>query len=131
LKLEAIFALIIVGAIFFYSLPSFASNFINADMRVQIPQQYFQLFDYLNTQPEDLRVANLPINSPYGWVYYNWGYQGAGFLYFGIKQPLLDRDFDRWSPYNESYYREMSYAIYKNDQNLLKNVINKYQIGFI
>jgi hypothetical protein len=131
LKLEAIFAAIVVLLIIFYSLPSFSGNFINADMRVKIPNSYFQLFDYLNTQPETLRVANLPINSPWGWVYYNWGYQGAGFLYFGIKQPLLDRDFDRWSPYNESYYREMSYAIYKNDETLLKNVIRKYQIGFI
>jgi hypothetical protein len=130
-KFELIFAVVIAVLIFSYSLPSFAGNFINTAMRVQIPNQYFQLFDYLNKQPDTLRVANLPINSPYGWVYYNWGYQGAGFLYFGVKQPLLDRDFDRWSPYNESYYREMSYAIYKEDPSLLKNVINKYQIGFI
>lgn len=130
-RLESIFAIIVVVLIFGYSLPSFAGNFINTAMRVQIPTQYFQLFDYLNTQPDTLRVANLPINSPYGWVYYNWGYQGAGFLYFGIKQPLLDRDFDRWSPYNESYYREMSYAIYKEDPSLLKNVIEKYKIGFM
>jgi hypothetical protein len=130
-KLEPIFAVIFALLIIFYSFPSFAGNFINTAMRVQIPNQYFQLFDYLNQQPETLRVANLPINSPYGWVYYNWGYQGAGFLYFGIKQPLLDRDFDRWSPYNESYYREMSYAIYKGDGGLLQSVIKKYQIGFI
>lgn len=131
LRFEAVFAVIIAILIIFYSLPSFAGNFINTSMRIKIPESYFQLFDYLNTQPETLRVANLPINSPYGWVYYNWGYQGAGFLYFGIKQPLLDRDFDRWNPYNESYYREMSYAIYKNDASLLKSAIEKYQIGFM
>ncbi|HEX7543048.1 MAG TPA: hypothetical protein VF385_03130, partial [Patescibacteria group bacterium] len=135
-KFEAVFALIIVLLIGFYSVPSFTGNFINKFMRVEIPKYYFDTFSYLDTQSETARVANLPIHSPWGWVYYNWysdkpSYQGAGFLYFGIKQPLLDRDFDRWSPYNESYYREMSYAIYKKDSNLLKNVINKYKIGFI
>lgn len=117
--------------LFYYNLPSFNGNFINKLMRVEIPGYYFELFDYLKTQDKSVKVANLPINSPYGWVYYDWGFQGAGFLYFGIKQPLLDRDFDRWSPYNESYYREMSYAIYKKDISLLKNVITKYDLGFI
>lgn len=142
-NLKAISILIISVLIVYYSLPSFFGNFINYNMKVKIPNYYFQLFDYLNTQSSFVRVANLPINSPWGWVYYNWNpiqnlghvnspsYQGAGFLYFGIKQPLLDRDFDRWSPYNESYYREMSYAIYKNDEKILSNVIKKYNIGFI
>lgn len=43
----------------------------------------------------------------------------------------MDRDFDRWSPYNESYYREMSYAIYSENKDLLTKVLNKYKIGFI
>lgn len=150
-QLDKIFLGITAVLIIIYSLPTFSGNFINYYMRVKIPDQYFQLFDYLNTQPADMRVANFPIESPWGWVYYDWstingeqqaqvgsgqkppppGYQGAGFLYFGIKQPLLDRDFDRWSPYNESYYREISYAVYKQDPNLLANVLRKYKIGFL
>lgn len=139
----ALFTIAVIVIIIGYNFPSFQGNFINKAMRVEIPKNYFRLFDYFNKQPSDTKVANLPINSPYGWVYYDWypstssgqvykpSFQGAGFLYFGIKQPLLDRDFDRWSPYNESYYREMSYAIYKKDVRLLTNVINKYNIGFI
>lgn len=135
-NLNLVFAIIISILIIFYSLPSFSGNFINYYMRINIPNEYFKVFNYLKTQPDSVKVANLPIQSPWGWVYYDWynnkpSYQGAGFLYFGIKQPLLDRDFDRWSPYNESYYREMSYAIYKEDKSLLTNVINKYKIGFI
>jgi len=130
------FALVFVLLIFYYMLPAFSGNFINSFMRINIPNDYFNLFSYLKSQPDTIRVSNLPIQSPWGWVYYNWytdkpSYQGAGFLYFGIKQPLLDRDFDRWSPYNESYYREMSYAIYSGNATLLKDVINKYKIGII
>ena len=129
----------VIGAVLLiltYNLPSFGGNLINKYMKIDLPNNYFELFDYLKTQKNDLKVANLPINSQWGWVYYNWSenkpdFQGAGFLYFGIDKPLLDRDFDRWSPYNESYYREMSYALYKEDVPLLRKVIEKYKIGFI
>jgi hypothetical protein len=136
IKIEFGFVAVLVLLMSYYMLPGFSGNFINKYMRVEIPNEYFNLFSYLNTQPDSVRVANLPAQSPWGWVYYNWykdkpSYQGAGFLYFGIKQPLLDRDFDRWSPYNESYYREMSYALYSGNKTLLSNVINKYRIGII
>lgn len=147
---EFIFAFITVILIFYYMLPAISGNFINSYMRIDIPKDYFNLFSYMKNEPDSIRVSNLPIQSPWGWVYYDWSgqsdnnetrpdarklgnpsYQGAGFLYFGVKQPLLDRDFDRWSPYNESYYREMSYAIYSKNVKLLSNVINKYKIGII
>lgn len=133
---EFIFAGATAILILYYMLPAFSGNFVNSFMRIDIPKDYFNLFSYLKNEPDSIRVANLPIQSPWGWVYYDWdqstpSYQGAGFLYFGIKQPLLDRDFDRWSPYNESYYREMSYAIYTQNAKLLVNVINKYKIGVV
>lgn len=136
IKLTSLFTLAIFILIIYYCLPAFSGNFINPKMRINIPNSYFELFNYLKEKPENLRVANLPIQSQWGWVYYQWpdnkpSFQGAGFLYFGIKQPLLDRDFDRWSPFNESYYREMSYAIYKEDPKLLANVVKKYKIGII
>lgn len=128
--------ILIASLLVIYNLPSFNGNFINKQMRIDIPKAYFELFDYLKKEKSDAKVANLPIHSPWGWVYYNWyqdkpSFQGAGFLYFGIKQPLLDRDFDRWSPYNESYYRQMSYALYNEDTKLVAELINKYNIGFI
>ncbi len=100
-------------------------------MRISIPKDYFEMFDWFKNQDETARVANLPIHSVWGWKYYGWGFQGADFLQFGIKQPLLDRDFDRWSPYNEQYYREMAQAIYSQDQNKLNNVLTKYDIAYI
>lgn len=142
-KIEITTTIIISLALIFYALPSFGGNLINKAVRVEIPQSYIELFDYLKSQPADAKVANLPVNSQWGWVYYDWypsenlgqvtkpSFQGAGFLYFGIPQPLLDRDFDRWSPYNESYYREISYAIYKKNTKQLLNVIKKYAVGYI
>lgn len=119
-----------------YMWPAFTGNLIQPLMRINIPKQYFSLYSYMNSQKDSGRAADLPINSFWGWEYYNWygsampSYQGAGFLWFGMKQPLLNRDFDRWSSDNEEYYREMSYAVYTQNQTLLSAVLKKYNIQY-
>ena len=131
------YLLICLFLIIFYMLPAFEGNLISPYMRVQIPKYYFEMFNWFNSQPSDARIAELPINSFWGWKYYDWygdknpSFQGADFLQFGIRQPLLDHDFDRWSPYNEQYYREMSYAVYSKNPGLLRAVLQKYDIRYI
>jgi hypothetical protein len=114
-----------------YSFPAFKGNLISKYMKVQIPGEYYQMFSWFNKQDPNGRVAELPINSFWGWNYYSWGYQGAGFLWFGIKQPLLDREFDRWNPKNEQYYREMSQAVYSKNGKLFSQVLEKYNIKYV
>lgn len=63
-KLKAIFALIVSVLIIYCSLPSFFGNYINSYMRVRIPASYFQLFNYLNTQPQTARVADCRLSRP-------------------------------------------------------------------
>lgn len=123
--------LITTLALVIFMWPAFEGQFISPTMQVQIPNQYFQLFDWLKTKPADDRVAILPINSMWGWVYYKWGFQGAQFVSFGIKQPLLDRDYDRWNKNNEDYYNQMSYAIYSQNPQLVNNLIQKYHIHYL
>ncbi len=151
---SSIFAVLII----FYMAPSFRGNFISPYMRVKIPEMYFEMFDWFRTKPKDARIANFPIHSIFGWEYYDWSglnpakqdegarlrvkrdrrghevltsFQGAGFAWFGIEQPLLNRDFDRWSTYNERYYKEMSYAIYSQNPSFLKATLEKYNIKYI
>ena len=119
----------ILSAIYF--LPAFRGDLINPLMRVKFDSAYFEMFDYFRGQTEYGRVADLPIHSVYGWSYYNFGYQGAGFLWFGIDKPLLNREFDRWGTKNEDYFNEMSFAIYNDNPKLVENVLNKYQIRWI
>lgn len=128
--------LIFVFLLFYTALPVFQGNLISPYVRIKIPNEYFRMFDWFNNQKDDGKIANLPIQSFWGWEYYKWyqdqpSFQGSGFIWFGIKQPVLNRDFDRWSKYNEQYYREMSYAIYTQDENLFKNVLKKYNIHYI
>ena len=89
-------------------------------MKIQIPDNYFDMSKWLSNQDESARIAKLPLNTYWGWDYNSWGYQGTGFLWFDIKQPILAREFDRWSPYNENFYNEASFAFYTDDKNLLK-----------
>jgi len=130
----AVFALLSCCVVYF-SLPAFRGNLINPAMRVHIPDKYFEMFVYFNQKKEYGRVLHLPIHSFWGWITYSWdggvGYQGAGFLWFGIKQPLIDREFDRWNIANEQPYREISTAIYSEDKELLQKYLEKYKIRWL
>jgi hypothetical protein len=134
IKIRRVFSpvllVIVLVSLIIYMLPAFQGYFIDPSMRTKIPKEYFSMFSWFNQQPQG-RVAELPIQSFWGWQYYSWGYQGAGFLWFGIKQPLLDREFDRWNLYNEQYYREMSQAVYTENESLFKQVVKKYDIQYV
>lgn len=125
------FVAVFLVAFVYYMYPMFDGKLVSKDIRLDIPNYYFSLFDYMNKQPDDRRVATLPIHSFWGWTYYEWGYQGAGFIWFGMKQPVLDRDFDRWNRFNEEYYNEMSNAVYAEDIVEVESVVKKYGIGYV
>ncbi len=124
-----LFTIFFIGQVFFM-LPVLETGYISKTMRVKIPQDYFDLFTYLK-QNSKKRILSLPLHNFAGWQYNNWGYQGAGFLWFGLDQPLLNREFDRWYPYNEQAYREFSYALYSRNANLFAKVLQKYRVGYI
>jgi len=115
----------------YYMLPAFSGYLISPSMKVEFPSEYFQSFNWLNQQKQTGRIALFPIHTFRGWQYYRWNYEGAGFEWFGLNQPLLAREFDRWSPYNENYYWEISHAFYSNNLNLLENVLEKYQVRWL
>ncbi len=129
LNITTSFLFLVFSCVFF--LPAFRGELINPLMRVNFDNAYFEMFDYFKNQPEYGRVADLPIHSVYGWSYYKFGYQGAGFLWFGIDKPLLNREFDRWGVKNEDYYNEMSFGIYNDNPKLVENVLNKYQVRWV
>ncbi|MEW6509275.1 MAG: hypothetical protein AB1432_16205, partial [Bacteroidota bacterium] len=131
-SLIAVMATIIMGgSLVFYGLPMFQGELISKRMLNEIPHEYFEFYKWAETQPEQTRFAVLPVNSFVGWDFNKWGYQGAGFLWFGMSQPLLVRDFDRWSPYNETFYSELSTAVYGNDKEQFINTLKKYDVAFL
>lgn len=113
-----------------YMWPAFTGDFISKKIQVVIPQEYFDMFRWFDNEP-DGRVATFPVNSFWGWVYYKWGFQGAQFISFGIKQPVMDRDYDRWNQDNEEYFRQISYAVYSQNIALMEKVLKKYQINYL
>lgn len=117
--------------LFTYISPAFSGNFIDQNMRVNIPNQYFELFSYLNNQPVDDRIANFPQHTFWGWNYYSWGQRGSGFTWYGIKQPILDRAFDVWEKTSEDYYQDVITALYSQNQEAFNQTIDQYNVGYI
>lgn len=129
--LSVCLTLVLSIGLVYYMFPFFTGNLINSKMRVKIPNQYFELFDFFRKQSKYERIGLLPVNTYTAWSYYNWHYEGAGFLWFGLRQPLLNREFDRWMPFNENFYWEASFAINSKNLSLLEEVLNKYQVNWL
>lgn len=132
-KIKGLFLMIgfLTVWIIFSAGPAFQGVLVHPEVKVNIPSEYFEAFEWFESQPQEARVAKLPMHSFWGWNYHSWGYQGAGFTWFGIKQPTLDREFDRWSPYNETFYNEISSALYNGEQEDFIKVLKKYDVKYL
>jgi hypothetical protein len=113
-----------------YGFPIFQGYLISPIVRKNIPSSYFQFWQYMNQQT-DGRVLVLPLNQSSGWQYYNWEYQGSGFLWFNLNQSLFDRDSDRWSNQNEQSYKEFFYNLYNQNSDNFAKTLAKYQVKYL
>lgn len=114
-----------------FTLPVLKGNLFYTKETITVPKQYLELFAYFKKQDQNTRIADLPQYTFWGWNYYTWGYGGSGFLWYGIKQPILDRAFDVWSGTNENYYWELSDALYSKNLPVFEAVLNKYQVNWL
>lgn len=117
-------------AFVWFGWPAISGYLVSDGVRVKVPATYTKLYDFMNTLPTG-RVANFPQYKYWAWNYHDWGYRGSGFLWYGLKHPILDRAFDVWSGYSESYYLELQYALKQNDAQLLNDVFQKYRVDYI
>jgi hypothetical protein len=120
----------VVAGLVYFMLPAFSGWLIGPNVRKTMPGEYQQMFNWFNSNSYG-RVALLPINSKYGWEYRSWGYEGSGFLTYGISDPVLYRDFDRWSIGNEDFYTQSAFALYANDTQAFVNTLKKYQVKYL
>lgn len=122
---------LVTTSLIFYMLPAFRGDFINDKVRVSFPKEYFLTSEWLNKQKGLGRTAIFPEESYWAWHYYNWNYEGAGFWWFLLNKPILDREMGRWMPQNENYYWEVSYALYSKNLPLLEKVLEKYDVSWL
>ena len=124
-------ALLIIGVSLFMVLPVWQGKLISDRVRVKTPVAYSKTFDWFNYQSSGERVAFFPAFDKWGWNYHDWGYSGSGFIWYGIKNPILDRAFNVWSQYNEGFYGEMAKAVIDNDRMVFNKTVDKYQIRYL
>lgn len=127
-KVHIINSSLLIVAIVAICLPFFRGELIAENVQQEIPQEYYQLAEYMKEKDADERILMLPIESYIGWRYYEWGYRGSGFLWYGIEQPIIDRAFDVWNPSNEDLYFELFQAFYTEDRDEVKKLLNRYNI---
>ena len=117
------------GILIYYNKPMFEGQLISSLVRTNLPNEYYEFFDYFSDK--NGRIAKFPIYTIWGWEYHDWGYEGSGFIPFGLKNPTLDRDFDRWSMGNESFYNQASYYLYNKDLDSFEKILEKFQVKYL
>lgn len=128
---RGILAIVAVGVVI-YPFKSWIikGNLMSEAVVTRMPSEYARLFEATSLM-KDGRMMAMPMPSMWGWEYSDWGYQGANFTQFGISEPLLIRDFDRWSPYNESFYSQLSTVLYGGDKEGIRRVIRQYDVQYV
>lgn len=124
--------------IFSVAEPSFWGNFLSDKLVAQYPPAYQELFSYMKGRNEYERVLEMPYTSHEGWVLHNWptatqnqGYQGIGFVFFGIPQSYLTPDFARWNAANDYFYQELQYAVNTKNATRLAHIAEKYVVPLV
>ena len=128
---KSLITIITLALIFFYSYPSFKGYFISPEMKVKIPNDYFQVMDYLKNEDKSKRIALLPDYTFWGWFFNKWGYNGSGFLWYGIEQPIISRTFDVWNPKSEGYFWEEKQALEAENLSKFEAVLDKYNVDYL
>lgn len=111
--------------------PVLSTGIFSDKVKNRISPHYFELFTFMKNEIKDGRVMYLPAQSFWSWKYHDWGYRGSGFLWYGIEQPILDRAFDVWSPYNETFYNEFSTAMYGGVEEDVATILQKYDVRYV
>ncbi len=122
---------VMLSLIFLYSLPSFTGNLISSEMKVKIPNDYFEVINYFKNEDKNKRIALFPEYTFWGWFFTRWGLNGSGFLWYGIEQPIVSRTFDVWSEKSESYFWEIKTAVESEDLKRFEAVLKKYDINYL
>ena len=126
-----ILAVFIIGVSGYIVWPVFQGSLVFDSMKVEFPDEYRLLYRFFDKENKSGRVVYLPSAWMWGWQVHDWGYSGSGFLWYGIEQPILDRAFDVWSPYNEGFYNEFSDALYREETGRVRRVLDKYDVGYV
>lgn len=131
-QLTYIFTLFTITlSLLIFTSPAFSGQLISSSMKLSIPQEYMETFKFFETQNPNTRIANFPQHTFWGWNFYSWGYRGSGFLWYGLKQPVIDRAFDVWEKTNQNYYEEINTALYSNNLESFEKITEKYAINWI
>ncbi len=122
------FTLIIIATI---SLPALQGYFTSPYLKQEVPGAYLTFFKDMQQKDVAQRVVLFPVQTFWNWQYRNWGQRGSGFSWYGLPQPIMERAFDPWSPYDEQFYNEISFAANTQDDELFGQVLKKYDISYI
>lgn len=129
--LRYIFVGTVISGIVVVSFPIINKKLFAKELQTPIPKEYLEVISFFNKEPKNARIALLPEYTFWGWYKTLWGFNGSGFLWYAIEQPIISRTFDVWSSSSERYYLEIRRSIETKNTQLFFEILKKYRVDYL
>jgi hypothetical protein len=98
---------------------------------VQVPQQYYELGDYLEENDQAGRILYLPTSNNGYFREYDWGFIGSGFLHYIVPNPLMDMSLSIGSDVGEDAMWKLRNIELSHDIEAMEEYVRQYEVEYI
>jgi hypothetical protein len=128
-------SLVLFGAIAFaliiFVYPYFMGGLVRESVFTNVPNEYFQLGQYLNTHDRFSRIYLAPEANTLYFRNYSWGFWGSVVLNYIIPNPIIEKALTIGSYENEQAFTVIRGAYYSQDPSRFVNALNLYNTPYI
>ncbi len=118
-------------ALVIFAYPYFIGGLIRESVFTNVPNEYFQLGQYLNTHDRFSRIYLAPEANTLYFRNYSWGFWGSVVLNYIIPNPIIEKALTIGSYENEQAFAVIKGAYYSQDPLRFVNALNLYNTPYI
>lgn len=126
-----IFSLALTVLLLIYIYPVFKAKLINDQDFVKIPNEYYQLKEYLEKNELKGRILVSPEANMLYFRNYEWGFFGSVFWNYFIDNPIIEKALITGSAENEDVFQTIYQMYYSLDPDLFYKTLLKYKVEYI
>lgn len=126
-----VMSLFIIAPLFFYMEYAFSGHLFAQNALVSVPQEYFDLENFLQTTDTSGRIYYAPPSNQNYFREYNWGFRGSQFISYVVTNPVMDLSSAVGSSYGEGAMLELFSTFKSGSVEKFETLLNKYDVKYL
>ncbi len=115
----------------FFVHPYFQGDLVRKRVYVAIPNEYFQLAQYLDANDRFGRIYLAPEANTLYFRNYSWGFWGSVVLNYLLRNPIIEKALIIGSYENEQAFTVLTNAYYSEDAETFVNALWRYEVSYV